>query len=495
MKEKTAYLLNEEVAKEKVADIMDKLDLDDVSKLITDTDTQDFCVSRNELQDIKERTFQKLGVDRLQSGQPGNRSSLGSETGDRSAAFRRSSGRKGLAAAAIILLCLIAWGNGDNIVSAVSRMISLIPGVGIIEDNQDILYQLKEPVVVENEEGTLDIQSAVATRDTMTVSFEFTRKNYTEEQMMADKNEEWEKLKKGGRLFKQDIYLVVNNQKYKMTGGSSTGGLSEYSSYSFDILQETFDPSQKYTFVYGDFNISADFQMINLKQYSSLDEIGSTEIHNNISLTALTSQKDGKLSVNVYPVNYSGYNLISFDQDYDLNYFGKKLTLKTELGDKDYTLPGSYGSGMNAAYTFDVGDGSKDYTLSVPYVVVESKEEAKVTLPIPKVGVIINLNKRIDYDKGSLIIKSVEKVMQNGGNPYGDLKVDFECVSKDVNWQLVSAKLTNKGSEGYSEEFDDLNRIKTIYYMLNKSDRSKLKLYLMNPRYAIMDEYNLDLNK
>lgn len=374
-------------------------------------------------------------------------------------------------------------------------MLSLIPGIGIIEDNQEILYQLKEQVSSENDKGILKLQSVVATENMMTVNFEFTRKNYTEEQMLADKNAEWDNTISGNKLPKKEIHLKVDDQQFEMASGSSAGGgVTESYSYNFDMGKEFINPSKNYILLFNELDISVQFQIITIEQYNSLDKIGSTDIHNNISLTATAIRKDNELKVNVYPINHTDYNLISFNQEYDLNYFNKKLTLKTDKGDKTYTLPSSYGSGMNAAYTFDVSDGATDYTLSVPFIVVESKEESKITLPIPKVGEVIELNKQVDFDNGSVIIKSVEKIRNEGGNQYGDLKINLEYISNDENWQLVQTKLTNKGSEGWAEEYDEQNRLSTIYYMLNESDKSKLKLYVTKPRYSIMDEYQLKLD-
>jgi hypothetical protein len=265
------------------------------------------------------------------------------------------------------------------------------------------------------------------------------------------------------------------------------------------LAPEHIGSSKNYKLVYEDYNISADFELVTLEQYSSLNEIGITAIHNNISLTATSSMENNLLKVHVYPLNYSDYNLISFDQEYEFNYFDKKLVLKTDKGDKTYTLPDSYGSGMNAAYTFDLSDGAKYNMLSIPYIVVESKEEAKVRLPIPEEGVILPVNKEVFFEGGSVIIKNVEKIMleeeNNQSDFYAELKIDLEYISKDTNKQLVDINLTRKRSEGMSWENDDQYRVKTINYMLKKTDKSKITLYLTKPRYVLLEEYNLDLSE
>ncbi len=554
MKEKITYLLNENDTERSIVGILDELNPEEATELLKDIENIEAEeLNWKDIQDIKERTAKKLYLDNfypvLQSGKNSlgnvdysesdllgdnedaslrmgssnliiedlrsrtekssidsvdlnlNRESSSpsddaSNPGNVSSKKERSNPRKlYIIAAAVLLFSLFAWKYSSNIALAFHNLISLIPGVGIIENNPEILYQLKSPVNAENDKGSLNIMSAVASDSELTVSFSFERANYTDEQLLKDKDLEWKKLKETDRLEKPNIYILVDQKKYPMVSGGSGGGLIENFSYNFNLAPELLDPLKTYTLVLEDYDIRADFQLITLEQHQSLDEIGITGTHNNISLTATAKLTDHKLRVNVYPVNYSKYNLISFDHDYDFSYFGKKLTLKTEHGDKNYTLPGSYGSGMNAAYTFDVSDGSRDYKLYIPYVVVESKEEEKVTLPIPKVDEEVTLDKEIAFENGSVIIKSVEKLMQEGGNKYGDLKINLEYKSADENQQLVSALLTRKSSEGWSIEYDEQGRVKSIYYMLENHDKKKLKMYVVKPRYVFMNEYQLNLNK
>ena len=48
---------------------------------------------------------------------------------------------------------------------------------------------------------------------------------------------------------------------------------------------------------------------------------------------------------------------------------------------------------------------------TIPFVLVESKEEQKITLPIPEEG---QINEAVEFAEGTAIITSVEKVMQIG---------------------------------------------------------------------------------
>lgn len=497
MKTRVVFLQKDDDFEEEIRDIMENLELEETDKLLASIREEEIFCEDSVIMDMKGRIADKLGIEKEAMGVKKVHKEIDKKHSlAKKYASKKMIRRKGYAiiAAAIILLFVVGISNG-SIVQAFNKLYSMIPGVGILENNQDILYQLKSQISAENDQGTLKLLSATATKNEITVSFEFTRKNFSEEQQLKEKEEEWKSLESDGSSLKRSlVYLKVDSQTFQMESGSSCGGgASEFFSFTYKTGQDYTNVSKNYTLSFEKYDIKADFQLVTLKQYHDLNEIGTTEIHNNISLTATAVLKDNKLSVHVYPVNNSKFRLISFNQDYDQEYFGKKLTLITDKGEKAYTLPDSYGSGMNAAYTFDVSDGAKNYILSVPFVVVESKEEEKISLPIPKEGEIIELNKRIEFEDGCVMIKSVEWVKEDKGNPYGDLRVHLEYENTEDNMRLVSVELTRKKSEGCSMEVDDQNRIKTINYVLNKSDKNKLKLYVVKPRYVIMDRYKLEL--
>lgn len=470
---------------------MDKMDEEETTALLEDIKLESFHLSQSDIEDINERTVRKLNMSPAQLT-PSN--SIVSFLGEAKRQRGFTGWKRNVVLAVALVLCVIALKYNSNIARAFQQMVSLIPGVGIVENNEDILYQLKVPVTVENEQATLNITTAVATKNEITLYFDLTRKNYTTEQLIEDTKAEWELIKKGGRMKEPNIYVEVENKRFQIARGSGGGGYTENYIYTFQLDPEYIDTSKNYKLVYEDYNISVDFQLLTLAQYSSLNEIGSTDIHNNISLTATSTLENNQLKVNVYPVNYSKYKLISFVYEYDFDYFGQKLILKTEKGDKGYTLPGSYGTGMNAAFTFDVEDGAKDYMLSIPYVVVETSEEEKITLPIPEERERIDVNKEVTFENGSVIITSVEKGIADDWNEYGDLKVNLEYKNVNEKQQLVSALLTRKASEGWSMEYDAQNRVKTIHYMLNKKDKNKIKLYVTKPRYVLLEEYLLKLS-
>lgn len=394
------------------------------------------------------------------------------------------------AAVAAVILCFLAVVNSDRIVLAFQNMISLIPGIGIVENNQEFEYRIKEPVAAENDLCSLKILHGTTTKDTITIRFDL-EGIFTEEQRQNGKERKY-------MLNKLDIILLVDNQKFDNYNGSSGCGISEYAysyhcNYTFKVDQKFINTKKKFTLVCEDNNIRVKFRLSKIDQYGSTSEIGTTETHNEISLTASTSLKDEKLSINVYPINESKYNLISFNNEYDLEYFKKKMTLYTDKGVKKYIPPSFYGTNLNASFTFDVSDGSKDFILSIPFVVVETEEVKKVNLPIPEEGETAEVNKEVAFEYRSAIIKSVERLAGDVGNEYGYLKIHLEYTSLNENQQLVSVEFIGKDAVGWYPYKDDQNRVTAISYMLNESDTTELTLDITKPRYVLMTHYMMDI--
>lgn len=461
---------------------MEEFDIDETNLMLEDIEIKDISLHKEYLDDIKRRVSDKTGVPIF--------------GGDRTNKGFRMTWKKYIAAAAVVLFALIAWKNSNTIVYAFQSMFGLIPGVGIVEGNEDIVYLLKEPKKVETEEGIFSLINAVATKTNIRISFSFERKGITEEKILEEKRKAAEELFQTDKTRKPEIYLIVNGVRFDMSWGSTAGGGTiEFVSANMELEEELINTDISYQIIYGDYDIGTDFTLTELKQYDSLQEIGPTQTYNNISLTATAEREGNKLKVNVYPINSTKYRLLSFDSEYDLNYFGKKIKLDTELGEKDYTLPGSYGSGMNAAYTFDISDGSKNHQLLIPGVLVESDETQKVTLPLPKDEETITVNKEVKFKDGIVIIESVKKVVKESANEFGELKINLKYISNQENQQLVAVKFTRSRSEGWSEEYDKEGRLSAINYMLEDKEKDNIKFSVVNPKYIFMDEYKLKLNK
>jgi len=108
--------------------------------------------------------------------------------------------------------------------------------------------------------------------------------------------------------------------------------------------------------------------------------------------------------------------------------------------------------------------------------------------------VVLEVNEEINFESGSAVIKSVERLMDDIGNENGYLEIFLDYTSLNENKQLVGVEFTGKDAIGYYPYIDDQNRITAVSYMLNEFDTKELKLSVTKPRYVLMEPYELDIS-
>jgi hypothetical protein len=279
----------------------------------------------------------------------------------------------------------------------------------------------------------------------------------------------------------------------------SIGGGGRIDIITVDFKLDSTDINTKtiYRIKYGDYDLQAEFKLKSYASFDTLEEIGPTETHNDISITAVAERKDGKLEVQLYPINKSGYNIKAYTKEYGKGYGVKDLSIETSNGTKTYITPGSYMS-PNSKFIFDVSQDEKDMLLKIPYLIVQSNESKNIDLIVPKSGEKLQLNERVEFKGSTMIVTDVERVSDHGGE-YGALKIGLRYENHDKNLIMQSAGYTRTnfwgmpGGGGYSFDPDGNGVVSTVYYDLQKGENNKLYLKVGNPSYYLLGEYDLKL--
>lgn len=406
-----------------------------------------------------------------------------------------------VAAAAVVLLMFSVVTMGvDNVASAFNRIFSFIPGYAIVENNKDIEYVIEgQKINAENSEVILNVNTAMATKDNISISFQLEKKNYIESKTIEEKQKELEEFKNGEHLNNLTILLHANGNEYKTASYViGNGGKTDIISADFLVGDENINSQTTYRLDYKEYNISIAFKLKPYDSFNSLEEIGPTSTVNNISITAIPDIQDGKLEVELYPVNKSGYNITSYTKVYDTGYLGKDLYLQTNKGMLKYKTPGS-SMGPNNKFYFDVSHNEKELVLKIPYLIVQSSYESQdISLKIPKVGEKLTVNKKVKFKDCTMLITQVERTNPDG-NEYGALRMNFTYENKADNLLMCNTQIrrinllgTTQGG-GYSFAFDQNNIVKSIDFYLVKGENNLLRLKLEKPEYYLVGEYSLEL--
>ncbi len=404
------------------------------------------------------------------------------------------------AAVLVILLASFSLAGFDNVAAALGKIFSLIPGYGIVENNESIEYILSQPVSAENENIKFSLNNAIATKDSITVMFTLERKNYDNQQLLKDKQKDREQLQSGSSPSQPKVVLYAGQRKISEYRGYTGGGSKSYiSNFAYKLKPEEISTDQTYTLEYTDYGLSLEFKLKNYDSYYSLEEIGTTGYHNDISITAVPTFLDGQVQVDLYAINKSAYRLNSFckaDQPYQNN----DLHLETESGIKNYTPLEAY-SGVNGKFLFNIDPGDKNFTLKVPYITVQSDEEKAIALKIPKEGEKDTVNQKVEFKDCIMTIVDVERTPPQYPGEYGNLKMTLQYDNKSEKKIMLHPEFVradfwgNSQSGSWSAEMDENGVYTTMSYALEKNETDKLRLKVYNLHYCLTDEYVLNFSR
>ncbi len=396
-------------------------------------------------------------------------------------------------AALAILFTSLAFVGFDTVAAALRQLFGVIPGYGIQENNESIHYVLAAPVSVENEDVRLTLNSAIATENGVTVLF-------TLEHKKTAWQEKEERRLSGGTPDRLNVALYAEGRKVTTyTGYTGGGGKSETSAFTFALNAGEIGAGKTYQLEYGDYGLCLLFQLKPYEHFLTLEEIGPTEYHNDISVTAVPAFLDGKVQVDLYAMNKSGYVLQSFCK-MDRPYQNQDLFLQTESGIKHYSIPDGFG-GVNSRFLFDIQNSDRFFTLKIPYLTVKTEEEQHVALRIPEEGEKLEVNQQIEFRDCTMTIVTVEKNMSRHIGEFGELKMTIRYENKADNKRMLHpyfARTSIWGKEqsgSWSADVDENGVYTTVYYALEKGERGKLRLKIFDPTYCLTEEYSLQFSR
>jgi len=462
---------------DKVLNIFDNLEIEEAERLLNCDVNVD--IDKKAKERIRKLVFKKVGIRSKQ----------------------HFISRKMVACAAVVILMTFLSIVGlDNVKAAISQAFSFIPGFGIVENNDSINYILSDPVTTENENAILTLNNAIATKDGITVMFTLQRKNCSEEQFKKDKLEESDQLEKNGKWVQSKVSLFTNNKEYTdYMGDTASGGVMDTSNFTYTLDPDEINKETTYKLAYSDFNLALEFKLKDYQTYSDLNQIGATGYNNNISVTAVPTFTEDNVEVNLYTINKSQYRINGFHKMY-YGYKGTDLNLVTNSGMKLYSIPSGFGGGVSPKYVFEIDPTDTDFTLNIPYIIVESTEDKNISLPIPEVDQIINVNEKIKFNDSTMTIVSVKRVNREGSEN-GSLVLNINYDNKRNNLIMFSARFnrinfwgTIQGA-GYSSTLDTNDIESTVYFDLKKDDKGTLRLKISNPQYYLTDVYNLKFDR
>lgn len=458
----------------KIKSILENLDMEETEVLLQTV--PQFKLNKRILRRIKKSTLAKAGLETKTSG---------------------LSLKWTACLAALALIAFSFWGIGlDRVGAAMRRVFSFIPGYAIVENNESITYVLKEGTSAENDRALLVLNNALATDKTLELFFRLTDKRYLGQDILPPKTELEAR-------HQARISLYANENKYsKYSGHSGSDGVNTSSLLVYEVKPTDLGEEIVYRLELEDYDLGLDFSLQDYDTFASLEEIGPTAYHNDISITAVPTFSQDQVTVDLYPINKSCYSIDAFAATYNNAYLAdleNNLHLATGQGPRAYRQPDSH-FGPNTRFIFPLEPGDQDLELKIPFLIVQSDEKADVSLSLPPWGESLRVNKRLEFKDGAMIIEEIKRSDSRHIGEEGELELKIAYESKDPRLTFLDAHFifTNLWGSIFGSstwQVSDQGIVQTIYLELTEKQGDRVKLRVQNPRYRLQDEYVLDLGR
>ncbi|MDD5945853.1 MAG: hypothetical protein PUD43_09085 [Clostridia bacterium] len=463
--------------------------------------------------------------------------------------------KRAAAAAIFIIIAGSALSTSDSVQAAIRRLFTFIPGQTIEEQTDSVkpyvgvLYSMdQDPMTKTNGKVTVTLQNAYVDAYNVDVVYKVTLDFLTEENMKytvsaSDFNKMMEEQGKDYRIEDESreislpkdadamqlvldengvsdyIKIMDKDNRWGITygaeatlniagedytpeyysGGSATEmNYSAHVEYIPDVIKQ-YGADLPITLTVGD--LSFDIKLKPIETFDSVDDIGPTDIHNNISLTAVPRWDNDVLNVKLYSLNYSEfsqvYGFIQYNDD------GSRTLPYLTIGGQ--TIAADYDGGDGTEFYFDLSDcGFTDEEkaaaeLHVPIVEVLNGEEAVIDFKVNKDGTI-DFPEKVSLKYADLEITNMaagpEIIDDFAGSRDREVSIgiEFTAVPKQDNVIFGGANFHNingKGAGGGGSCTENNGSEWKVVFQRDGLD--KLTDYhsvtISSPTYLITDEY------
>jgi hypothetical protein len=327
------------------------------------------------------------------------------------------------AAIALVFITLSAVGF-DNVAAAFGRLLTFIPGVGIVENNTETVYAV-DPVTGQTKIG--DVRATLA-------KAVYSNGHLSATVMIDGKN-----------LFHDDFKLYIN-QEYRDYRGSDAGsfslavssGLSSGSTMlNFAIKTAAPTGQDLYEIEITGFPERLSFKMIPCREYDDLAQIGPTDTQNGISLTVTAHRFDGQLTVWCYP--FRGADAV---KDRIMGYgvpsngaYVKRRYIETESGRIDEARSGIV---LQEQFVFEMPESDQTATLHIPYLSMLREEKDKLRVALPDGYGTVESGASIETSLGTIRVTEITRSPKNDDDDNDEIKIRFAFDSKGGTMTLYS---------------------------------------------------------
>ena len=368
-------------------------------------------------------------------------------------------GKKWIAVAAAFVILVTAAGNSEAVQAAIKKIFTFIPGVGIEESEEgrvvssDTLFSMDgDPITKSNGKVTVTLINAYINRDSVDVEYKITF------DFLNDYNiDGWQEYKtaleengievidrKGFQPFYDaKAVLTIDGEIYDDLRYSGGGGTNERrNAVRTDGLAEKINElGENLPVSLSVAGLDFDIKFKPIETYGAVEDIGPSAEVNGISVTAVPRWDGDTLYVDLYDLNYSG-----FDQVMGFIEFDGEKNIKPYLIVNDEKVDAGYDGGDGTEFYFDLSgyslsdDEKAALELRLPVAEVRNDENVVVPFTVHDDGTV-DYPHKVSLSCCDLYITDMRRSDTEGYE--NGLDMDFIAVPNSENIGVFSISLSD----------------------------------------------------
>lgn len=368
-------------------------------------------------------------------------------------------GKKWIAVAAAFVILVTAAGNSEAVQAAIKKIFTFIPGVGIEESEEgrvvssDTLFSMDgDPITKSNGKVTVTLINAYINRDSVDVEYRITF------DFLNDYNiDGWQEYKtaleenvievidrKGFQPFYDaKAVLTIDGEIYDDLRYSGGGGTNERRNVvRADVSPKKIEEMGKdLPVALSVAGLDFDIKFKPIETYGTIDEIGPSMELNGISVTAVPRWDGDTLYVDLYDLNYSG-----FDQVMGFIEFDGEKNIKPYLIVNGEKVDAGYDGGDGTEFYFDLSgynlsdDEKAALELRLPVAEVRNDENVVVPFTVHDDGTV-DYPHKVSLSCCDLYITDMRRSDTEGYE--NGLDMDFIAVPNSENIGVFSISLSD----------------------------------------------------
>ena len=366
-------------------------------------------------------------------------------------------GKKWIAVAAAFVILVTAAGNSEAVQAAIKKIFTFIPGVGIEESEEgrvvssDTLFSMDgDPVTKSNGKVTVTLINAYINRDSVDVEYKITF------DFLNDYNiDGWQEYKtaleengievidrKGFQPFYDaKAVLTIDGEIYDDLRYSGGGGTNERRNVvrTDGLAEKINELGENLPVSLSVAGLDFDIKFKPIETYDTIDEIGPSMELNGISITAVPRWDGDTLYVDLYDLNYSG-----FDQVMGFIEFDGEKNIKPYLIVNGEKVDAGYDGGDGTEFYFDLSaygltdDEKAALELHLPVIVVRNDENVVIPFNVNDDG-SVEYPHKVSLSCCDIFIMDMRPSDMEGWE--NGMEMDFTAMTKQDNMKLDSIGL------------------------------------------------------